>query len=51
MKWLKRAGYVLLALILASIPAYWWLLVETHRASPAGYAIDIAEIRRLADTG
>lgn len=49
MKWLKRAGYVLLALIVASIPAYWWLLVETHRAGPADYAIDIAEIRRLAD--
>jgi len=49
MKWLKRIGYVLLALIVASIPAYWWLLVESHGASPAGHAIDIAEIRQLAD--
>lgn len=49
MKWLKRAGYVLLALIVASIPAYWWLLVESHRASPASYPIDLAEVRRLAD--
>lgn len=49
MKWLKRAGYVLLALIVASIPAYWWLLGESHRASPGAYAIDLAEIRRLAD--
>lgn len=49
MKWLKRAAYCLLALVVASIPAYWWLLVETHRASPASYSIDIAEVRRLAD--
>jgi glyoxylase-like metal-dependent hydrolase (beta-lactamase superfamily II) len=50
MKWLKWGGYALLALVALSIPAYWWLLVETHRASPAGYPIDIAEIRRLADS-
>lgn len=50
MKWLKRLGYVLLALIALSIPAYWWLLVESHKASPASYPIDIAEIRRLADS-
>ena len=50
MKWLKRAGYVLLALIVLSIPAYWWLLVESHEASPGGYAIDIAEVRQLADS-
>lgn len=50
MKWLKRAAYCLLALAAAGIPAYWWLLVESHRASPASYPIDIAEIRRLADS-
>jgi glyoxylase-like metal-dependent hydrolase (beta-lactamase superfamily II) len=49
MKWLKRIGYVLLALAVASIPAYWWLFVESHRATSASYAIDIAQIRRLAD--
>ncbi|HET9684455.1 MAG TPA: MBL fold metallo-hydrolase [Gemmatimonadaceae bacterium] len=50
MKWLKRAGYVLLALVVAAIPAYWWLLVESHTASPASHAIDIAQVRRLADS-
>ena len=50
MKWLKWGGYGLLALIAASIPAYWWLLVETHRAPAGSYAIDIAEVRRLADS-
>ena len=50
MKWLKWVGYVLLALVVVSIPAYWWLLVESHRASPSSYAIDIAELRRLADS-
>src|SRR5512142_574229 len=50
MKWLKRGGYVLLALVAISIPAYWWLLVESHSASPGSHAIDIAEVRRLADS-
>src|SRR5689334_3701306 len=50
MKWLRWGGYALLGLIAISIPAYWWLFVETHRASAASYAIDVAEIRRLADS-
>ena len=50
MKWLKRAGYVALALVAFSIPAYWWLLVESHRASATTFPIDIAEVRRLADS-
>lgn len=50
MKWLKWGGYVLLALVVLSIPAYWWLFVESHTASPARHAIDIAEVRRLADS-
>ena len=49
-KWLKWGGYGLLALIVACIPAYWWLFAESHRAPPGSYAIDIAEVRRLADT-
>src|SRR5689334_8247925 len=49
MKWLKRAGYALLVLIALGIPAYWWLIVESHRASSSAYPIDIAEVRRLAD--
>lgn len=50
MRWLKWGGYGLLALVVAAIPAYWWLLVESHRASAASYVIDIAEVRRLADS-
>jgi glyoxylase-like metal-dependent hydrolase (beta-lactamase superfamily II) len=50
MKWLKWGGYLLLALVVASIPAYWWLLVESHAAAPGSYAIDTAEVRRLADS-
>jgi glyoxylase-like metal-dependent hydrolase (beta-lactamase superfamily II) len=49
MKWLRRGAYVLLALLAVALPAYWWLLVESHEASAASYPIDIAEIRRLAD--
>ena len=50
MKWLKWGGYGLLAFVAASIPAYWWLLVESHRAPSTNYVIDIAEVRRLADS-
>ncbi len=50
MKWLKWAGYVVLAVVGASIPAYWWLLVESHTVSPDGYTVDIAQLRRLADS-
>src|SRR5215212_3625524 len=50
MKWLKWGGYGLLALVAASVPAYWWLFVESHRAPSGSYAIDIAEVRRLADS-
>ncbi|MEO7456470.1 MAG: MBL fold metallo-hydrolase [Gemmatimonadaceae bacterium] len=50
MKWLKWAGYVLLALVVISIPAYWWLLVESHKDTSGSYVIDIAQVRRLADS-
>jgi len=49
MKWLKRAAYCLLVLIVAAIPAYWWLFVESHKGNAAAYALDLAEVRRLAD--
>ena len=50
MKWLKWGGYGLLALVIAGIGGYWWLFVESHRAPAGRYAIDIAEVRRLADS-
>lgn len=49
-KWLKWGGYVLLALVVACIPAYWWLFLESHKTVAGRYAIDIAEVRRLAET-
>jgi glyoxylase-like metal-dependent hydrolase (beta-lactamase superfamily II) len=48
MKWLKRLGYVVVALIIIGIPAYWWLFMETHAAAASAYPIDMAEIRKLA---
>ena len=50
MKWLKWAGYGLLALVVAAGVAYWWILVESHTAPAGSHAIDIAEVRRLADS-
>ena len=49
MRWRRWAAYLLLALVVLSIPAYWWLLVETHGASPGSHAIDLALVRRMAD--
>ena len=50
MKWLRWGGYALLALVAISIPTYWWLFVESHRAPAASYALDVAELKRLADS-
>ena len=50
MRWLKWGGYTLVALVAVGVVAYWWLFVETHRASAASYPIDIAQVRRLADS-
>jgi len=51
MKVLKWLGYTILALILISIPAYWWLAMESHIPSSAHYSIDMTAVRRLADAG
>src|ERR1700735_2484254 len=51
MKVLKWLGYTLLVLIIISIPAYWWLAMESHIPSSAHYSIDMTAVRRLADAG
>jgi len=50
-KVLKWLGYTVLVLIVISIPAYWWLAMESHTPSSAHYSIDMAAVRRLADAG
>jgi glyoxylase-like metal-dependent hydrolase (beta-lactamase superfamily II) len=49
-KWLRRISYSLLALVVACVPVYWWLFLESRKVPAGIYAIDIAEVRRLADT-
>jgi glyoxylase-like metal-dependent hydrolase (beta-lactamase superfamily II) len=51
MKVLKWLGYTVLVLIIVSIPAYWWLAMESHIPSSAHYSIDMTAVRRLADAG
>lgn len=38
-----------MALVAVVSVAYWWLLVESHTVAPGDHAIDIAQVRRLAD--
>ena len=51
MKVLKWLGYTVLVLIIISIPAYWWLAIESHIPSSAHYSIDMTAVRRLANAG
>lgn len=48
MTWRRRLAYGLLALVALAAGAFWWLLIESHRASPAAYPLDLATVRRLA---
>jgi glyoxylase-like metal-dependent hydrolase (beta-lactamase superfamily II) len=50
-KVLKWLAYTVLGLIIISIPAYWWLAIESHTPSSAHYSIDLTAVRRLADAG
>lgn len=50
MKWLRWASGGVLVLVAVGVLAWWWLLVESHAASPDRYVVDIAEVRRLADS-
>jgi hypothetical protein len=49
-KWPKWLGYGFLGLFVALLAAYWWVFMESLRSPAGSYAIDIAEVRRLADT-
>jgi glyoxylase-like metal-dependent hydrolase (beta-lactamase superfamily II) len=51
MRVLKWLGYIVLVLIIISIPTYWWLAIESHTPSSAHYSIDMTAVRRLADAG
>lgn len=50
MIWLRRVLYFFIFLLVLAVPTYWWLLMESHVPSTGSYSIDMAEVRRLADT-
>jgi glyoxylase-like metal-dependent hydrolase (beta-lactamase superfamily II) len=47
--WLRRILIALVVLLVIGGGAYYWLIVESG-SPPAGYAIDLAQVRRLADS-
>ncbi len=47
---LRRLFYVVVFLAALAAPAYYWLIMESHMPSEGSYSIDIAEVRRLADS-
>ncbi len=48
MKWLRRIFYVVLVLAVIGAGAYYWFFLDS-RVPEGAYAIDIAEVRKLAD--
>ena len=49
MSWLRWLGYGALGILVAALAAYYWLFVDSQM--PSGrYAIDLSEVRKLADT-
>ena len=45
----RKALWVLLVLVVASIPGYFWLFTESTVPSSGRFEIDIAQLRKLAD--
>ena len=50
MVWLRRIGILVAVLAVVAVPGYWWFVMESHMPSTGTYAIDMAEVRRLADS-
>jgi glyoxylase-like metal-dependent hydrolase (beta-lactamase superfamily II) len=48
--WLRRFFIALFGLVAIAPVAYWWLLLESHAPADADFVVDIAELRRLADS-
>lgn len=48
MRWLRWLGYAVLVLAVVGAGAYYWLFVDS-RVPPGAYAIDMAEVRKLAN--
>ncbi len=49
MRWLRWLGYAAIVLAVIAAGAYYWLFVDTS-TSPGTYSVDMAEVRRLADS-
>lgn len=48
--WLRRILIVVLILAAIAAPAYWWFIMESSAPSSGSYAIDLTEVRRLANS-
>jgi glyoxylase-like metal-dependent hydrolase (beta-lactamase superfamily II) len=50
MIWFRRLAIVVVALTLVGAASYYWLIMESHMPSTGSYAIDMAQVRSLADS-
>src|SRR5438128_36403 len=46
--WLRRILITLVVLAAIAAPAYYWFIVDSSAPTSGSYAIDMAEVRRLA---
>jgi hypothetical protein len=46
--WIRNSLYILGAILVMIASAYYWLIMESHAPAQSAYALDIAEIRRVA---
>lgn len=50
MIWLRRLLLLVATLAVLAVPAYYLLIMESHMPASGTYSIDIAEVRKLADS-
>ena len=48
--WLRTTLFIVGGVLIVVAAAYYWLIMESHAPSSTAYSLNVAEIRRLADS-